>query len=220
MRNAIILTKTQRLFLELFGKQPFSQKFYLSGGTALVAFYIPYRYSEDLDFFSDQEIQIDEVIAFISSIKKPLGYTSIDFNTSFNRNLIFLHFPKDQLKLEFTYYPFIQLNIPKVDFGIRIDSIEDIAINKLFTIYQNPRSRDFIDLYMIIKKYGFSIGDLVKKAKIKFDWHVDPIKLGSQFLLVDDLKDYPRLIEPLKETDWQNFFKEEAKKLKKDIIKP
>ncbi len=220
MKNASILTKTQKLFLELFGKQPFSQKFYLSGGTALTTFYIPYRYSEDLDFFSDQEIQIDEVIAFISSIKKPLGFTVFDFNTSFNRNLIFLHLPKDQLKLEFTYYPFTQLNTPKEEFGIKIDSIEDIAINKLFTIYQNPRSRDFTDLFMIIKKYGFSIGDLVKKAKIKFDWHVDPLKLGSQFILVDDLKDYPRMIEPIKETDWQNFFKEEAKKLKRDIMKP
>ena len=167
MKNAIILTKTQKLFLELFAKTPLSQKFYLSGGTALTEFYIPYRYSEDLDFFSDQEIQIDEVIAFISSIKKQLGFTSFDFNTSFNRNLIFLHFPKDELKLEFTYYPFAQLNTPKEEFGIKIDSIEDIAINKLFTIYQNPRSRDFIDLYMIIYKYGFSVGDLVKKAKIK-----------------------------------------------------
>lgn len=218
MNTKGILTQTQKLFLELFGKQPFSQKFYLSGGTALTEFYISYRLSEDLDFFSEQEVQIDEIIAFITSIKETLGFNNFDYNTSFNRNLFFLHFPDCDLKLEFTYYPFTQLNSTKAEYGVKIDSIEDIAVNKLFTIYQTPRSRDFMDLYMIIQKYNYSIEDLIKKAKIKFDWHVDAIKLGSQFLLVDELKDYPKLIEPLKETDWQNRFKEEAKKLKKDII--
>lgn len=218
MNTKGILTKTQKLFLELFGKQSFSQKFYLSGGTALAEFYVPYRYSEDLDFLSDQEVQIDEVIAFISSIKTQLGFKGFDYNTSFNRNLFFLHFPEYDLKLEFTYYPFAQLNTPNEKCEVKIDSIEDIAVNKLFTIYQTPRSRDFMDLYVIIQKYHYTIEDLIKKAKIKFDSHVDPIKLGSQFLLVEQLKDYPKLIEPLKETDWQNFFKEEAKKLKKEII--
>lgn len=218
MNTKGILTKTQQLFLELFGKQPFSQKFYLSGGTVLAEFYISYRLSEDLDFFSEEEVQIDEIIAFITSIKKTLGFSNFDYNTSFNRNLFFLHFPDYDLKLEFTYYPFTQLNSSKEEYRVKIDSIEDIAVNKLFTIYQTPRSRDFMDLYMIIQKYSYTIEDLIKKAKIKFDWHVDAIKLGSQFLLVDELKDYPKLIEPLEETDWQNFFKEEAKKLKKDII--
>lgn len=218
MNTKGILTKIQKHFLELFGKQLFSQKFYLSGGTALAEYYIPYRYSEDLDFFSDQEVQIDEVIAFISSTKAQLGFRVFDYNTSFNRNLFFLHFPEYDLKLEFTYYPFTQLNSLKEEYGVKIDSIEDIAVNKLFTIYQAPRSRDFMDLYMIIQKYNYTIEDLIKKAKIKFDSHVDPIKLGSQFLLVTELKDYPKLIEPLEETDWQNFFKEEAKKLKKEII--
>lgn len=219
MNNPAILTKNQILFLELLGKQSFSKNFYLSGGTALAAFYIPYRFSEDLDFFSEQEIDVEEITVFLRSIKSGLGFKSFDFNTSFNRNLFFLKFSKETLKLEFTYYPFKQLDTTKEEFGIKIDSIEDIAINKLFTIYQNPRSRDFMDLYMIIKKYNFALDDLIKKAKVKFDWHIDLIKLGSQFLLVEELKDYPKLIEPLKEKEWQNFFKEKAKDLGQQIIK-
>lgn len=39
MPNTNILTRTQSLFLELLGKQPFSKKFYLSGGTALAEFF-------------------------------------------------------------------------------------------------------------------------------------------------------------------------------------
>ncbi len=77
MSNVTILTNTQRLFLELFGKQSFSQKFYLSGGTALAGFYIPYRYSEDLDFFSEIEVQTDEIIAYFRSIKDKIGFEDL-----------------------------------------------------------------------------------------------------------------------------------------------
>lgn len=218
MPNTNILTKTQELFLNLLSRQSFSKKFYLSGGTALAEFYIPYRFSEDLDFFSEEEIQVDEITAFIQSIKNKLGFESFDFNSSFNRNLFFLKFPNEILKLEFTYYPFKQLDDSKEEFGIKIDSVEDIAVNKLFTIYQNPRSRDFMDLYMIIKKFRFTIEDLIKKAKVKFDSHVDPLKLGTQFHLVTQLKDYPKLIDQLEEKQWQGFFEEEAKKLGQEII--
>lgn len=218
MSNLTILTSIQQLFINLLGKQPFSKKFYLSGGTALAAFYIPYRYSEDLDFFSEEEVHVDEITAFIQSIKNEIGFENFDFNTSFNRNLFFLKFPNETLKLEFTYYPFKQLDNSKEEFGVKVDSIADIAVNKLFTIYQTPRSRDFMDLYMIINKYGYTIDDLVKKAKVKFDSHVDPLKLGTQFLLAEDLKDYPNLIDQLEEKQWQGFFKEEARKLGQKII--
>ena len=72
---------------------------------------------------------------------------------------------------------------------------------------------------MIIQKEVISFGELIKKAKLKFDWHIDPIKLGTQFLSVDQLKDYPRLMKPLDETKWKSFFRSEAKKLDKDIFK-
>lgn len=218
MSKTQILTDTQKLFLELLGRESFSQKFYLSGGTALTEFYIPYRFSEDLDFFSENEIQTDEIIAFLKSVKNKLGFESFDFNTSFNRNLFFLNFTKDTLKIEFTYYPFTPLNASKMEYGIKIDSVEDIAVNKLFTIYQNPRSRDFMDLYMIMKKYNYVLKDLIKKAKFKFDWHVDSLKLGSQFLQVTELKDYPKLIEALNKKDWQEYFMKQAKNLGQEII--
>ncbi|MEK7185814.1 MAG: nucleotidyl transferase AbiEii/AbiGii toxin family protein [Patescibacteria group bacterium] len=220
MTKRSVLTPTQKQFLEFFGSNTIlSNKFYLSGGTALAAFYIPYRLSEDLDFFSEEEIQIDEVIAFLRSIKKDIHYKSLDLSTSFNRNLIFLELHnKKTLKTEFTYYPFPQIENSKKKYGVKIDSVFDIAVNKLFTIYQKPRSRDFMDLYIIIKKYKFNLEDLIKKARIKFDWNIDFIQLGSQFLEAKKLKDFPHLLVPLKESEWQNFFISEAKNFKKEII--
>ncbi len=76
-----------------------------------------------------------------------------------------------------------------------------------------------MDLYQIIKTYKFSLPELIKKAKIKFDTHIDPLKLGSQFILAEKLKDYPRLVGPLNHTLWRRYFMGEAKKLGKTILK-
>ncbi|MEK7079496.1 MAG: nucleotidyl transferase AbiEii/AbiGii toxin family protein [Patescibacteria group bacterium] len=219
MKRQSILTETQKLFLTLLSENKFlSSKFYLTGGTALAGYYIPYRYSEDLDFFSEKEINTAEIAVFLRTVKNKLGYHTFDLNTSYNRNMFFLDFKHYMLKTEFTYFPFPQIEKPIIRHGLSIDSIFDIAVNKLFTIYQKPRSRDFMDLYMIHKQYDYSITDLLKKAKIKFDWHIDKLKLGSQFLLSEELKDYPRLVNLLDEKTWQAYFKEEAKRLGKSII--
>lgn len=213
-----VLTTTQTNFLHLFSQSHLAKEFYLTGGTTLAAYYIPYRLSEDLDFFSEKEVDAIGIAAFLKSIQKELRYTTFDSNTSFNRNLFFLTFPKEVLKVEFTYFPFPQIEKPMEKDGVLIDSVMDIAANKLFTIYQKPRSRDFMDLYMIHKTFGFTLDALIKKSRIKFDWHIDPIKLGSQLLLCTELKDYPKFLEPIPENEWQGYFLEEAKRLGKKIM--
>ncbi len=215
-----ILTANQKKFLKLFSlKNSISSKYYLTGGTALAGFYIPYRLSEDLDFFSENEVDTQEILTFVKPIKKALGYSGLDISTSFNRNLIFLEFGnKETLKTEFTYFPFLQIEKPKETNGILIDSPIDIATNKLFTIYQKPRSRDFIDLYMLIEKYNFKLADLIKMARIKFDVNIDFIQLGTQFMQALELKDYPNLLVKLEKSKWQNFFVTEAKKFKDKIL--
>ena len=214
-----VLTKKQELFLSLFAKsEELTDKFYLTGGTALCEFYIPYRYSEDLDFFSENEFSSIEIMVFLKSIKNKLRYNKLDLNTSFNRNIIQIIFDKDILKTEFIYFPFPQIEKPKKKKGVYIDSMTDIATNKLFTIYQKPRARDYIDLYMIIAMEKYRMGGLIEKAKAKFDWHIDLLKLGTQFLKAREVKDYPKLIEEVDHKSWQNFFEKEAKNLKKNIF--
>ena len=94
----------------------------------------------------------------------------------------------------------------------------DIAVNKLFSIYQRIQARDFIDLYAIIKEKKYAIEDLIKKAKSKFDWHIDPLQLGAQFLKVKEVKDYPRMILEIRPEKLEEFFLGEAKKFKNEII--
>jgi len=214
-----VLTKTQISLLTEIGKSDFLNKnFYLTGGTALAGFYLCHRYSEDLDFFSENEFDILQVDIAIKEIKGKLGISKIDFQQSYNRNLFFLDFGGETVKTEFTYFPFPRVEKGKTEYGIEIDSLIDIAVNKLFSVYQRTQARDYIDLYVIIKKDNYAVEELIKKAKIKFDWHIDPLQIGTQFVKVKEAKDYPRMILEIRPREVENFFLEEAKKLRDKII--
>lgn len=215
MTTSAILTPDQELLLSTLAKEKqIPSSFYLSGGTALAEFYLHHRLSEDLDFFSEEEVDSVGLSALIKKVSGRAGITEVTFETSFNRNLFFVRMAHSVVKTEFTYYPF-----PRVEAGITygalaIDSLLDIAVNKVFTISQKPRSRDFIDLYSILQERpDWSIEGLLLKAKAKFDHHIDPLQMSAQCLKATELKDFPTMKVPLEEKKWQDFFIEVSKKL-------
>lgn len=217
-----ILEPEQEKFLDLIAKENSLIKlFYLSGGTALTAFYLHHRRSEDLDFFSDEEFNPLIINSFLKKIKGKLGIKTIDAQQTYNRNIYFLRLSSADkpLKVEFNYYPFERIEKGITRGNLSIDSVLDIAVNKAFTISQRPRFRDFIDLYFIIKKYpAYKFRELLKKARAKFDWHIDYINLGTQLLKVKEIKDYPVMLVAVDLKEVEAFFMEEAKKLKSHIF--
>jgi predicted nucleotidyltransferase component of viral defense system len=217
-----ILTPQQQAFLACFGKSGLTNALYFTGGTALSHFYLQHRLSEDLDFFSLEEIDIQAVTVFIASLKTDLGFESYDFQNSFNRNIFLLRFiDKSFLKVEFTYYPFLQIETPINNAGILTDSLIDIAANKLFTIAQKPRGRDYFDLFSIHQKQPLDLDDLRLKAKTKFDWHIDPLQLGTQFNRVDTFLDDPILstAKVFRNTEMIAYFKSSAQVIGKEVLK-
>lgn len=214
-----ILTQNQIAALKAIGRdQTLAKRFYLTGGTPLAAFYLGHRYSEDLDFFSADEVDLPSLNAFWKKTRPALGISKIDFQQSHNRNLFFLHVGKQVLKTEFTYFPFPRIEAGPTKYGVAVDSLLDIAVNKLFTIYQRTQARDYVDLFVICQERHFTVAELVAKAKIKFDWHVDPIQLGTQFSKAVEAPDFPRLIKKIKPKKWQEFFLAEAKKLRSQVL--
>lgn len=215
-----VLTERQIALLKLAGRDRlFHEHFYLTGGTALAGFYLKHRWSEYLDFFSEDEFGIRDIDIWLKRIRSELGYVKVDYQQSYNRNLFFLHFADEKvLKTEFTYFPFPRIEAGESQYGVSVDSLTDIAVNKLFTIYQQTRARDFIDLYFICREQIWDVADLTRKAKAKFDWHIDPLQLGTQFAKATEAKDYPRMIKKTQPDEWQEFFLAEAKKLKPDVL--
>lgn len=217
-----ILSKNQKDILAIISKDKLiCDNFYLTGGTALAEFYLHHRLSEDLDFFSENEFEPQGISIFLEKIKNKAKIKRVEYQQSFNRNLFFLDlFDGDKIKMEFTYFPFARIEKKEKIGDLFVDSVLDIAVNKVFTIYQKPRARDFIDLYFILKKYKALLpDDLVKKAQIKFGNYIDPIQLGAQYMKAKELKDFPKMLMNIKENIWQDFFIAEAKKLSSKIIK-
>ncbi len=212
-----ILSEEQSLVLQLLSKTMLAKSFYFTGGTALAHFYLKHRRSEDLDFFNQEEFDPQVIVATLKSLQKKLKYKSIDFQNSFNRNLYFLKFENGNvLKLEFTYYPFTQVEKPSIKNGLLVDSPVDIAVNKLFTISQKPRGRDYFDLYCLIEKY--KLEDLRTMAKKKFDWHIDPLHLASRLYEVALHLDDPILVKKISKKEIIHFFQALSLQLKGEII--
>ncbi len=216
---ASILTLQQIQALKLIAPTQLGKQFYFSGGTALAHYYLQHRLSEDLDFFNVREFDPQAVTVILKSLQPQLQFLSFDFQSSFNRNLFFLTFENDYiLKLEFTYYPFPQVEPPTQKDGLQIDSVLDIATNKLFTLVQKPRGRDYFDLFCIIKKNGYQLDKLRMLAKQKFDWDVDPLQLASRLYEVGKHLDDPILVKKRDKDEISRFFQREAAHFKKDIL--
>lgn len=217
-----ILSPRQLDFLALINQnKEITKKFYWTGGTVLSEFYLHHRLSEDIDLFCENEEVNQEVIeVFLKKSQSRLGFQSIErtqFLGLFSYHLIYNQ--KESLKVDFSYYPFPRIEKGSKYKNIEIDSLHDIAVNKVHTIAMKPRARDFIDLYFIIKEKKYEFHQLLMDVKVKFDWHIDPIELGSQLLRAQDLKDYPKMIKKIDHQDFQQFFLKEAENLKKEILK-
>ncbi len=217
-----LLTKEQKRFLDFFSKTvPLNRSFYFSGGTCLSEFYLHHRLSEDLDFFSEKEFNSTDVTAFLKASKKRLGYQEFDYQQSFNRNIFHLIYSsRSSLKIEFTYFPFERIEKVATVGGLTIDSLKDIAVNKIFTISQKPRGRDFFDIYCIFQKTKYSFKNLLLLARAKFDWHIDYLQFGANLLEAVKLKDDPILKNAKTSQDKiGEFFLNEAKNYERSVLK-
>lgn len=218
-----ILTPKQLEFLELAqGDSQIVKHFYLTGGTALAEFYLHHRLSEDIDLFTEgQEVDQSLTNAFLKKISPKLYITKIDLAQFLGLFSYHLTYSDGQtLKVDFNYYPFLQIE-QGVKFGkLRVDSLVDIATNKVHTLFMKPRIRDYIDLYYIFKHQKMDLDKLILLAKAKFDWDIDKMNLANQFIRAKDIKreDYPAVIVPFNIDDMEKFFLDLAKSLKTEIL--
>lgn len=211
--------------MELAQAEPFIVKnFYLTGGTALAAFYYNHRLSEDIDLFCEnKEIDPKVVETFLKTKGTKIGTSRIKGTQTLGLVSFVLDF-KDggKLKVDFNYYPFPRIEKGKKYINLQIDSVYDIAANKLHTIFMKPRVRDYIDLFFILEKEKFNLRDLIINSKAKFDWDIDRVNLSSQFIRVKEmanLKETPKMLVSFSQKKMIDFFLRLAKNLEKDIFK-
>lgn len=219
-----ILTPKQLEFLELAQSQSqLTKRFYLTGGTALAEFYLQHRLSEDIDLFTEkEEVNQGVVEAFLKKSARRLKIKKIklsQFLGLFSYQLIYQD--GEELKVDFNYYPFLRIDKGTKFKNLEIDSLEDIAANKVHTLFMKPRPRDYIDLFFLMTTQNYDLNHLILDAKAKFDWDIDRMNLANQFIRVKELefKDLPRMLKPLDFKKMEQFFLKLAKSLEKEIFK-
>jgi len=194
------------------------QGFYLSGGTALSAYYLKHRISDDLDFFSEHDFDTVFIYALAREIGEALSATNTRFVRHHDRYQFFYAVPgqPEEYRIEFARYPFKQLRSPIRRDGILIDSELDIAVNKLMAITDRFDPKDFVDLYFLLQQYPLT--ELKSKLEQKFGVIVSPIFLGSELSKARRIAALPKMLKPLTIEDLKNFFSQQAQSLRSQVL--
>lgn len=183
------ITALQKQVLELFQKSSLSKKFYWTGGTVLAVFYLHHRRSKNLDFFSDSPVNYNEVIRFVRQIRNQLRLREIQESKIFDRWEFILK-NKEELRLEFVFYDHPRLRPRKKWRGILIDSLEDIAANKIIAFFDRNDPKDLVDLYFLLTKKEYKINFLLKLAEKKFGVRLEEGSVWSEaFKSLENLKE-------------------------------
>lgn len=211
-----VLKEWQKKAIDFVFSQDKLNNFYLTGGTALAGYYLHHRISDDLDYFSYDEIDSIYIHSIAEELRKVIGAEKVRFSKLFDRNQFFYLVGEEELKVEFTKYPFKQLEKVNSFNDARIDSEYDIAVNKLITITDRFDPKDFVDMYFLLQKYT---SEKLKEAVLtKFNTKLDPLTIGSSFAKVKMVEALPKMVQPLTIKELKEFFNSEAKKLSPLII--
>lgn len=201
-----ILEGPQKSVLALLDRAPIPTGVYLAGGTAL-ALHLGHRRSVDLDFFSQEPIENENLLALLRQI----GDIRVERNESgtFRGQLA-------GAQISFIRYDYPLLDAPiKPDFGPRVAGIRDIASMKLSAIMSRGSRRDFLDLYAVCQ-HGHGIEDVYRWFEQKYAGiSYDPYHLAKSLVYFVDAEKEP-MPEMLQAVHWdevRQFFIRESQRV-------
>ncbi|MBI2635954.1 nucleotidyl transferase AbiEii/AbiGii toxin family protein [Candidatus Peregrinibacteria bacterium] len=221
MTTADILTASQKEVLRMIaGEKDLSQTFTLSGGTALAAFHLFHRISDDLDFFSTDPVDDLRVRRFAESARQSLGADSMEANRLYDRHLFVLHMKNSgPIKIEFTHYPYPALEQPAIRNGVRVESLRDIATDKLAALLDRFEPKDYYDIHALLDGRHTSLATMRTDLQTKFHITADAVQLGAALARAQRLPILPHLRTPVRKEDIQDFFARLAEDLKPEVMR-
>jgi hypothetical protein len=204
-----IISKKTKANLEILIKKAMLKNFYLVGGTG-AALQLKHRVSLDLDFFSKKDIDTKTLIQKI----KTQGKFSIERETENTLIGIF-----NGTRVSFLKYDYPLLFDLKQIKGIKIADLRDIGCMKIDAVSSRGMKRDFVDLFFICRE-AISLKNLLSLFKKKYkSVNYNRLHILKSLVYFEDAENnpMPRMILP---TSWQevkNFFKEEIRKINKNL---
>lgn len=199
-----ILSRSAKKFLRNLKRDSLPKNSYLAGGTAL-ALWFGHRRSIDLDFFvpsTFSEAQWEQ------KLKKELDFkiTYTDWQT--------LVGSVGNIKLSLFGYQYKVLDKPTYWQNIYIAGLSDLSAMKLDTVIRRGTKRDFIDLYLLSKK--FSLQKMFEFYQKKYGNLEDKKLILKKALIYFDDAQKDEMPEMLVDIKWKNikdYFLSEVRKL-------
>lgn len=186
------------------------RNFKLVGGTAL-ALQIGHRKSDDIDLFSNKEFDVREVLEYL---EQKLDFFSDYTSQNTIRGSI------DEVKIDLICHKYPLVKEPIFEDGIYFLSIEDIAAMKLNAIAGNgTRSKDFIDVYFILKR--FTLPEILTFYKKKYAQR-NVLHVIKSLVYFDEIStgDWPVMIveKGLTLSDVKRTIEQNVKETSKDFL--
>jgi hypothetical protein len=192
MQGSSRLSPLQRELLDGFFAH--EQHFFLTGGAALVGYYLHHRRTSDLDLFATRDVSIDEGVRALRATAEDLGASieSLQESQDFRRFAIRRGDELTVVDLVIDRAP--QAFVEKHRIGrIRLDPPREIAANKLCTLLDRMEVRDLVDLKLLLAG-GITLAEAISDARKKHAG-ADP---GTLAWLLGEFRiapEHPTLIE-------------------------
>jgi len=193
------LSKNTRIVLEKIAL--LAEPFYLAGGTAL-ALELGHRISIDLDFFSQDIFSVSDLVIKLNAV----GELRIDdqSDATLNGSL-------DGVKVSFFKYPYALLFDTKTYLGVKLADERDIGAMKILAISGRGSKKDFVDLFVLLKKYSFpELFDYFHKKYVNYNYNKLHILKSLAYFFDADGDPDPFYIEPISWTEVKKFINNTA----------
>lgn len=186
--------------------------FYLTGGTCINRFYSEKRYSDDLDFFTNDNNLFRENIRNIlnSFDEKKIVFETVADSKDFVRIKI-----KDILKVDFVndriyYYG----RTVKSESGYILDNTMNMSANKLSAIVGRDEPKDIFDLFLLstLSEFNWNTVSEIARKKELFEYDILEYRLKTfPLFLLDKLA--------LKDQSFLSVVKSNYQQMVDDIIR-
>ena len=205
MSQGSLLTPLQREFLKEFFARQTGQLFFLTGGTALAEYYFQHRFSEDIDLFTTDDAGLELARQEVPQISAQLEatLTSVLSTPTFQRFEL-VRADEPPLKLDFVRDVDFQFGQHRQFDGVIVDSLENMGANKVTAIFGRTASKDFVDLYFMLKA-GEQLDNFISDAKEK-DTGLTELWLAGMMRQVQNIRSLPEMIKPVEIEELKTFF--------------
>ncbi|MBI3392802.1 MAG: nucleotidyl transferase AbiEii/AbiGii toxin family protein [Nitrospirae bacterium] len=185
-----ILSPLQKKVLSVLSSIEESRAFHITGGTALGAFYLGHRLSEDIDIFTSDEPLISILAEKIKASLRTAGIQVAEIRNFRSFWEAVLTQNNESIKIQIGYdSPFTLSDFVEKQ-GLKIHSLQDIAAGKLLALYGRAEERDFIDIYLLARDGRLSLEEMIDLARKK-DPGLDEYYLAVAFEQSEKLPDDP-----------------------------